>query len=278
MVRPSFVASLVTAWLLSACGGAEPVGRATSRHGDPLFTGSVDEATFASFHAHGGEARGPYFGQEVRVGEASFYQALPRSEGPHPGVIVIHEWWGLNGHIRHWTDRLAALGYAALAVDLYGGETATTPDEAIALVRSVDDAGALATLRAAAAHLRGAGATKLGVMGWCFGGGWSLRTGVEVEGIDATVMYYGRPITEVEALGSFRGPLLGIFGNEDESIPPETVDGFGEMLAQAGVDHRLLRYDASHAFANPSSARYDATSAEAAWAEVQSFFARHLAE
>lgn len=271
-------AGIVAGMLLCGCGGSETVGRSTSQHGDPLFTGAVNEATFASFHTHGGAARGPYFGQELRVGDARVYQALPRSPGPHPGVIVVHEWWGLNGHIQHWTDRLAALGYAAVAVDLYGGRTATTPEDAMALVRSVGDAEALATLRAAAAHLRAGGARKLGVMGWCFGGGWSLRAGVEVEGIDATVMYYGRPITEPEALGSFRGPLLGIFGNDDASIPPETVDAFGEALAQAGVDHRLLRYDASHAFANPSSARYDAVAAEAAWTEVRSFFAAHLAE
>ncbi|MEM1416805.1 MAG: dienelactone hydrolase family protein [Myxococcota bacterium] len=255
----------------------EPVGRAASQHADPLFTGAVDEATFASLHEHTDAAAPRRFGETVRAGAAVFYRSLPTRTGPHPGVVVIHEWWGLNAHIEHWADRLAALGYAALAVDLYGGRTATTPEGAMELVGSVDEDEARATLAAAVAYLEANGSERIAVLGWCFGGGWALRAGVEVAGIDATIMYYGRPITEAAALEGYGGPLLGVFGNEDTSIPPATVDAFAAALTEAGVDHALRRYDASHAFANPSSARYDPVAAEAAWGEVQAFLRTHLA-
>jgi len=120
---------------------------------------------------------------------------------PLPAVIVIHEWWGLNDHVRHWADRLAADGYAALAVDLYGGKVATTPDEAMAAMKSVDEAKAKAKSMLAAAHRFLADdpridAKRRGVIGWCFGGAWSLQHAIAEADLDAAVIYYGRLSTE----------------------------------------------------------------------------------
>lgn len=218
-------------------------------------------------------------GERVDIEGRGAYLSLPEGAGPFPVVIVIHEWWGLNSHIQHWADRLAAEGYAALAVDLYGGQVATDPEGAMALMRAVEEAEATATLQSAAAYLRTdprVDATKMASIGWCFGGGWSLRAALVIEGLDAAVMYYGHPITDPAQLASLRGPLLAIFGNEDESISPAAVDEFEAALTAAGANFETLRYDAPHAFANPSSARYVHDAASDAWEHVQSFLAANL--
>jgi len=247
--------------------------RATAA-GDPL-TGVLSEDAFAALHTHRGDDAPPLEGETIRLEDgSSAYLSVPTGEAPHPGVLVIHEWWGLNDHIRHWSDRLAADGYAALAVDLYGGEVATEPQAAMALVRSVDQDEAIRTLRAGHRRLEAdprVRAPRTASIGWCFGGGWSLRAGLAVDGLDGTVVYYGQPIVDADRLDDLGGPLLGIFGTEDRSIPSAKVDAFDQALDQAGVTHRILRFEADHAFANPSSGRYDAEAAEEAWRQVRDF-------
>jgi len=195
-------------------------------------------------------------------------------------VVVIHEWWGLNDHIRHWADRLAEAGYAALAVDLYGGAVAKEPEEAMKLMKAVDAEEARARLVAAHAFLEGDArvkASKTGSIGWCFGGKWSLELALATPGLDAAVVYYGHVETAPERLTKLEAPLLAFFGNQDEGIPPKQVDRFAFGLEQAGREEaEIIRYDAHHAFANPSSARYDAEAAEKAWSRVRTFFATHL--
>jgi carboxymethylenebutenolidase len=113
-----------------------------------------------------------------------------------PALVVVHEWWGLNDNIRAATERLAGEGYVALAVDLYNGSVATTPDSATALMRasSGNVAGNRANLAAAIDYLRSQGAKKVGTIGWCFGGRWSLQAGlVGGSKVQAVVMYYGSP-------------------------------------------------------------------------------------
>lgn len=208
------------------------------------------------------------------------YLSLPKTgKPPFAAVLVIHEWWGLNEHIQHWADRLAADGYAALAVDLYDGKVATTPDAAMAAMQAVDADRARATMLAAYEFLHAdprIAADKRGCIGWCFGGGMALQLALAAPGLDAAVMYYGRPVFEVERLRQLHAPLLAIFGNLDQSIPPATVDRFEAALREAGCDFRIRRYDANHAFANPSAQAYDQQHAAAAWAEVHRFLADRL--
>ncbi|HHH27328.1 MAG TPA: dienelactone hydrolase family protein [Polyangiaceae bacterium] len=216
-------------------------------------------------------------------GDSKAYLSLPtEGEPPRPSVVVIHEWWGLNQHIKHWSDRLAEAGYAALAVDLYGGEVATNPDEAMKLMKAVDPEAALATLRAALTYLGEAPETKAterASIGWCFGGKWSLELALAEPELDAAVVYYGHVETSPERLSKLEAPLLAIFGNQDKGIPPEMVDRFEFGLEQAGDKrYTIKRYDAQHAFANPSSERYDQKAASAAWAEVQAFLKKELVE
>lgn len=198
-----------------------------------------------------------------------------------PAIIVIQEWWGLNDNIRSMARQLAGQGYTALAVDLYQGQVATDPETARSLMSESmgREAELEQNLRQAYAYLSGqAAATRVGVIGWCFGGGWSLRTALLLPGeIDGAVIYYGHLITDREQLAALDAPILGIFGAEDGGIPLESVREFETALYELGKEANVVVYDgAEHAFANPSGTRYDAGAAEDAWAETLAFFEKHL--
>ena len=268
---------LAAAVMLGACATGKPAEVAST----PSATGAVSEEEFKALHTLRTDAAPARKGQEIELpGGAKAYLSLPQgAQGPLPGIIVIHEWWGLTEHVQHWTDRLAAEGYAALAVDLYGGKVGTNPDEALALVKAVDPEQATKTLLAAHAFLKSdprIQAPRTGSIGWCFGGTWSLRTAMAVPELSAAVLYYGHPVTDAQQLSTIKAQVLGIFGTQDKSIPPETVRAFEKALEDAGVRSRILEYDADHAFANPSGGRYDERSAAAAWAETSAFLARTL--
>ena len=243
-------------------------------------TGILSEQEFAALHELTDAKAPPPKGIEIELAGAKAYLSLPEgAKAPLPGVVVIHEWWGLNDHIRHWTDRLAADGYAALAVDLYGGQVATTPEQAMETMKKVDDAKARKLLTAAHRFLAEdprVKAPKRGVIGWCFGGGWSLQQAIMQPDLDAAVIYYGRLDTDPKVLAKIAAPVMGVFGNQDKGIPPEAVDAFAKAMKEAGEPLELHRYDAPHGFANPSGAHYDAQAAEDAWGHVRTFFARHL--
>ena len=249
---------------------------------DAAGTGRVDEAAFKALHEHSSVEAPPLRGETVELGGGQAYLAMPEgAEAPLPGVVVVHEWWGLNDNIRHWTDRLAAEGFAAVAVDLYGGSLAREPDEAMKLMRAVDPDAAQAMLRAAHEFLASEpriAAQRRGVVGWCFGGSWSLRHAIATADLDAAVVYYGQPVTDPAELSKIQAELLGVFGNLDRSIPPETVDAFVAAVEEAGKTIEVHRYDADHAFANPSSARYQADAAADAWDRVRAFLVRELGD
>lgn len=268
---------LAAALMLGACATGKPAAVANM----PSATGAVSEEEFKALHTLRTDAAPARKGQELELpGGAKAYLSLPQdAKGPVPGILVIHEWWGLNEHVQHWADRLAAEGYAALAVDLYGGKVAKNAEEALAFVKAVDPEQATKTLLAAHAFLKSdprIQAPRTGSIGWCFGGGWSLRTAMAVPELSAAVVYYGHPVTDAQQLSPIKAQVLGVFGTKDKSIPPETVRAFEKALEDAGVRSRILEYDADHAFANPSGARYDERSAAAAWAETSAFLARTL--
>ncbi|MFH5832592.1 dienelactone hydrolase family protein [Halalkalibaculum sp. DA3122] len=198
-----------------------------------------------------------------------------------PGIIVIHEWWGLNDNIRMMTRRLAEQGYRALAVDLYNGESAESADRAGELARKAGEhpERAVSNLEQAYRYLREEHRVpRVGTIGWCFGGGWSLQTALALpQNIDATVIYYGRLVTDPGQLQKLEMPILGIFGSEDSGIPPEEVRKFETALNEAGISNSIHIYDgAGHAFANPSGNRYMEEAAEDAWNKTISFFEEYL--
>ena len=208
------------------------------------------------------------------------YLTQPQAEGAYPGIIVIHEWWGLNDNVRAMADRLAGEGYLALAVDLYEGGVASDRDGARSLMMaSMSKTDRVKqNLRQAHAYLKAQGATRIGSIGWCFGGGWSLQAGLLLGGdLDATVIFYGRVVTAVEELASLEAAVLGLFGALDHGIPVASVREFEAALEEAGKNASIHIYEnADHAFANPSGSRYNAEAAEDAWLKVTTFFEAHL--
>jgi carboxymethylenebutenolidase len=209
------------------------------------------------------------------------YLALPAGSGPHPGLVVIHEWWGLNDQVRGATADLANAGYAALAVDLYHGKLATKPDDAKRLAMGLDQPGALADLQEAFSFLStrpDVTKGRVGSVGWCMGGGYSLGLALAQPSLAACVVYYGRLETDAAKLAKITSPVLGFFGQEDQSIPPAAVSAFDAAMKQAGKSVSVHVYPgAGHAFANPT--RTDAYRPEAtkdAWAKMMRFLGERL--
>jgi carboxymethylenebutenolidase len=205
------------------------------------------------------------------------FLAQPAKPGNYPGVVMVHEWWGLNGYIKDMAKQLAAQGYRVLAVDLHGGKVATTPDEARALVGGFDGPTRVANLQAATAYLRTQGSPKVAALGWCFGGGQAAQLAASGAPLAATVVYYGQPVTSTAALKQIRGPVLGIFGDRDTSIPVDRVQAFDAALSEAGIPHEIKVYEGvGHAFANPSGANHAPAETKDAWARTLVFLKRHL--
>jgi len=208
------------------------------------------------------------------------YVAHPEGELSKAGLVVIHEWWGLNDNVKAMARRLAGAGYLALAVDLYEGEVAEERTDASRLARASGERTEqiLDNLGQAIEHLRSAGVERIGVIGWCFGGGWSLRTALAFpDQVDATVIYYGRLTTDQDELQSLSSPVLGIFGALDEGIPVASVREFQAALDALDKEAAIHIYEnADHAFANPSGTRYNETAAEDAWAKTLAFLSQQL--
>lgn len=201
-----------------------------------------------------------------------------------PGLIAIHEWWGLNENIEAMARRLAGEGYQVLAVDLYNGQTADTPERASQLVREVAEnpLAAEANIRRAYNYLaEEKQAPQIGSIGWCFGGSWSLETALLFpQELDAAVIYYGQ-VGEAtkEELSTLKMPILGIFGAEDSLIPTETVARLETRLNELDREATILIYEnAGHAFANPSGQNYVPEAAEEAWTETIDFLNDHLTD
>lgn len=278
---PGLLLASIAAVATVACGSSPtPAPQPPTAGSGPAVpvasTGPLTEAEFKALHAAPTDGPATREGQRIDLAGTQAYLSLPKGPGPHPGIIVIHEWWGLNANIEHWADRLASAGWAALAVDLYGGKVATTPDDAMAQVKAVvaDADKAIATLAAAHAFLVAdprIRAPKQAVIGWCFGGSFSLQAAISNPELDGAIIYYGRPVLEADKLKPIRARILGVFGARDQGIPPETVDAFEAALTQAGVQAQFHRYDADHAFANPSNPHYDEAAAADAWDKVLAF-------
>ncbi len=196
---------------------------------------------------------------------------------PAPAILLIHEWWGLNDQIKSVAADLAAQGYVALAVDLYDRQVATTPEGARSYMQAVDGTEATDTLASWTAWLKANKAVsgKIGTIGWCFGGGWSLNASIAAP-VDATVVYYGRVNQPASELDALKGPVLGHFATRDNWINKDMVSGFQAAMAQAGKTLTAHWYEADHAFANPTQARYDAEDAMLAWARTLAFFKANL--
>ena len=206
------------------------------------------------------------------------FLARPSDPGKFPGVILIHEWWGLNDNIKDMARNLASHGYIVFAADLYASQVASTPDGARQLVTTFDVEKGISNIHAAAEILRTKYDTeKLATIGWCFGGGQSLNYALSGNELDATVIYYGQLVTEKDRLSLIHWPVLGMFGGQDQSITVETVNEFESVLNDLGIENDIRIYpDVGHAFANPSGANYAPQETQDAWQNTIMFLETHL--
>ena len=226
-------------------------------------------------------AAGPLVEFSSLGGNGSGYLAVPPAEGRKPAVIVIQEWWGVNDWIREQTDRLAGQGYVALAVDLYRGRLAATPEKAHELSRALPEDRAMADLRAGFGYLASRAdvdPARIGVVGWCLGGGYALALAANEPRLAAAAINYGRLISDPAGLDPIRAPILGNFGTADRGIPAEDVRAFERALKAKGkaADVRLFE-GAGHAFMNPGNQQgYDPAAAKEAAERIDRFFAENL--
>jgi carboxymethylenebutenolidase len=234
-------------------------------------------------------------GVEVKSMEVTFksgdeeikgFLAMPEGKGPFPGVVVIQEWWGLTDWIKDDAKRLAAQGYVALAPDLYRGKVANDPTMARQLMMGLPKDRALRDLKAAVDHLAKMDTVKkdrLGSIGWCMGGGYSLQLALKDDRIKACAMCYGTPVTSPDELKSLQATVLGIFGEEDKGIPPATVEKFEDALKKAGKKVEAIKeFKAGHGFMRPTNPDgqknpiYREAETNEAWKDVEKFFAKNL--
>ena len=207
------------------------------------------------------------------------YLSQPENKKVKSGLIVIHEWWGLNEDIHLMADQLAGLGYHSLAVDLYDGKSADGVREAFQLSTglSKNEDAALANLKEAYDYLTvELGVEKVGIIGWCLGGKWSLRGSLLLPNeIDATVIYYGSLIDDRAKLATLEMPIIGFIGTKDR-LHKQFIQ-FDEDLKALNKDYSVHVYEgAKHAFANASGMAYEAEAAEDSWEKTVAFLSKHL--
>lgn len=208
--------------------------------------------------------------------KGSAYALMPE-EASNKYLLVIHEWWGLNNNIKAEAERLFQhLGDVnVLALDIYDGKVADNPDKAGELMQSIKEERARAIIQGA---INKAGAdARIGTIGWCFGGGWSLKASIMAGDQGAAcVMYYGMPVQDAKALAPLEAPILGIFARQDEWITPEVAQKFENLAKAAGKSIETHIYDADHAFANPSGERYNEEAAQQANQQAWAFLKQRL--
>jgi len=211
----------------------------------------------------------------------SGYLALPAGSGQKPAIVVIHDWLGLSDFAKAKADGFGKQGYVALAVDLYRGKVTADPAVAHELMRGLPEDRAVRDLRAAVAYLRSRADVdrkRIGSVGWCMGGGYSLALALAEPTLSGSVIYYGRLVTDEKTIAGLGVPLLGNFGGEDQGIPPESARAFEERAKTAGksVDFKIYP-GAGHGFASSKDPNtFRAADARDADARTDAFFAKML--
>jgi len=205
----------------------------------------------------------------------------PEGKGPFPGIVVIHEWWGLNDWVKEQASKLADQGYVTLAIDLYRGKVATTPDEAHEIMRGVPEDRAKRDLHAAVEYLKSqpeVNKDRIGAIGWCMGGGYSLDVALQEPTLKADVINYGHLVADSESIQKINAPVLGLFGGQDRGITPDDVKKFEQMMKQQGKKVEVVIYpDAGHAFENQNNTTgYRADDTADAWKRTVNFLASNL--
>jgi carboxymethylenebutenolidase len=201
---------------------------------------------------------------------------LASPAAPKAGIVVVHEWWGLNEGVRKMAERFADAGYAALAVDLYAGQVTDDAAVAMRLSNELASARALAVIAGGARHLAAAHGVGVAVTGFCLGGAMALAAACQLDEIAAAVPFYGTPRDELLTFARAR-PIQGHYALRDAFVSVERVRGLHDKALAAGATFELHFYDADHAFMREGDpAAYHEPSAKLAWSRTLAFLDRHL--
>jgi len=202
-----------------------------------------------------------------------FFTAIPATPAPWPGIVVVMEGNGISPQLLRVCQRLAHEGYAVIAPDLYWRSGGSDPNKTMEQMSALKREDGLADIVDAVSRLRALGASKVGITGFCMGGGYTYLAAIsgEVE-VDAAVPFYGGGIAQ--SLGTPKCPMLAFFGGQDEWIPRD-------QIAQIEAHHPgdvVVYEDAEHGFMRDGSPNYHETAAPDAWQRTLAFFAQHLRE
>lgn len=274
--------TLILSLFALAITGCQSEKQSNKQQNTDQFASLGKDDSFKQAHRQPGDfkledGQGEMITYPVTGGKAANAYYIKAEEESSTYIFVIHEWYGLNEYVKKESEKLGGQypGANILALDLYDGKVADNRDQASEYMQQVDNDRAFAIIRGAS-EFSGKDA-RIGTIGWCFGGGWSLQAALKLGNkAKACVIYYGMPIMDVEKLKDLNAPVLGHFAKQDDWITPEKVDQFSQVMSKAGKRLTVHSYDAAHAFANPSRDVYKEDAAEVAWARTINFFNDHL--
>lgn len=196
------------------------------------------------------------------------------------GIILIHEFWGVNGQIKKVAGRLEGESFRVIQADLYKGKIAQNVEEARAMKDAIKDDEALEVLKNCMWKLgeEGIPPEKVAIWGFCMGGSFSYLAAINGIKAGAYIIYYGSRISDDRAkLANISAPVMGVFGGLDKAIPRDLVSRFGQALEDLGKTNEIDIYDdADHAFANEERASYNAKAAKDAWQKTLAFLNKNL--
>lgn len=271
---------------LTACGDS---GEAPTPNSTNTAPGTNPSTQAPDAKAPDGDAREPVAVAGIEMPYGELDDQLVRGHfvypetmlEPLPAIIVVHDWMGLNDTVKATAARLAAQGYMVLAVDLYGGEVATSAMRAGELSRELLETTERADQNLQAAYeflTEVAGAPSVATLGWSAGGYWSLKSMRLMPGQIATsVVFYSQLDEDAEKISMLDAPVLGLFAANDKSISSQTVRNFKTTADELGRDVEIFIFpDVDHGFVDPDSPNFDPAAAEDAWQKTFSFLARHL--
>lgn len=268
MKKTSLITFALLLSALFACNNAE-TAKNESKSSSESFNEKSEQTGFAESHDEprklDRKADGKIVKLAVEGGDSAQIYLLDRDGNNSQYLLVLHEWWGLNDYVKRESDRLfeELENVNVMALDLYDGRVATKREEAQTFMKSVSDERAYEIIDAALNKI-GPDA-KIATIGWCFGGGWSIKTairaGMQTQGC---VMFYGMPVQEQEKLAKLNSDLLFIYGTQDNWINQEVADELNSKFEALNKEIEILAFDANHAFANPTQESYKESAAQEA--------------
>ncbi|HYP77914.1 MAG TPA: dienelactone hydrolase family protein [Polyangiaceae bacterium] len=204
------------------------------------------------------------------------YLARPSGKASGVGLVVAHELWGVDDAMRELAERCAALGHVAFVPDLFQERLPKDVPEGLAVMASLDMADTVGQDLTGATTLLASEGLRVGLLGLCFGGALAVAGATRIADLRAAVCFYGVPDLTVFDAAQIRVPFLGHFAQRDNWCTPEKVAALEQRLTAGGVDFELHRYDADHAFMNPTGSGFSAAAAASAWQRTVEFIDQRL--